>query len=140
MTQPLPPSLVRRMEDAWEEKFITASGPGGQNVNKVATAVQLRVSIYAMRLPPQVFKRLKDLAGNRLTSEGELLITSREHRTQDMNRAEAREKLFDLVQKAHLAPPKRAKTRLNRVGKTKRLAGKKARGDVKKMRGKVRMD
>jgi ribosome-associated protein len=122
------------------ESFITATGPGGQNVNKVATAVQLRVSVYALRLTPEVFHRLKTLAGSRMTAAGEIVLTARRFRTQEANRADARERLSELLREAQAIPEKRAKTRLNRVGKTERLAGKKLRGAVKAGRGKVRFD
>ena len=122
------------------EAFVTASGPGGQNVNKVATAVQLRLDIYALRLPVEVFKRLKELAGSRLTTKGELLLIAQRHRTQEANRQDARVRLAELLTEAFNLPEKRAKSRLNRVGKTKRLEGKKLRGSVKAGRGKVQLD
>lgn len=120
-----------------EESFVTASGPGGQNVNKVATAVQLRVNIYALGLTPKVFHRLKDLAGNRLNLAGEIVIDARNHRTQEANRRDARERLTALIEEALKEPKARAKTRVNRVGKVKRLAGKKAHGSKKALRGKI---
>jgi len=122
------------------EAFVTASGPGGQNVNKVATAVQLRLDIYALRLPVEVFKRLKQLAGSRITSKGELLLIAQRHRTQEANRQDARERLAELIEEAFNLPEKRAKSRLNRIGKTQRLEGKKKRGAVKAGRGKVQLD
>ena len=122
------------------ESFIAASGPGGQNVNKVATAVQLRLDVYALRLAPEVFRRLKELAGTRMTSKGELVIAARRFRTQEANRADARERLVELIEEAHKLPEKRAKSRLNRVGKESRLKGKKLRGSVKAGRGKVSFD
>ncbi len=122
------------------ESFIAASGPGGQNVNKVATAVQLRLSVYALRLPVEVFARFKQLAGSRMTAKGELLLTAQRFRTQEANRQDARDRLAELIEEAFKLPEKRAKTRLNRVGKTERLAGKKIRGAVKAGRSKVRLD
>ena len=122
------------------ESFITATGPGGQNVNKVATAVQLRVNVYALRLSPEVFARLKTLAGSRMTMAGEVVLTARRFRTQEANRADARERLTALLREASTLPEKRARSRLNRVGKVQRLAGKKIRGSVKAGRGKVQLD
>ena len=122
------------------ESFITASGPGGQNVNKVATAVQLRLDIYQLRLSPPVFHRLKELAGSRLTSRGELVLAARNFRTQEGNRADARERLAALLREAHNLPEQRAKSRLTRVGKGARLDSKKKRGTVKAARGKVSLD
>ena len=122
------------------ESFIAAAGPGGQNVNKVATAVQLRLDVYALRLAPAVFARFKTLAGSRMTSRGELVLTARRFRTQEANRSDARVRLTELIRDAHNLPEKRAKSRLNRVGKEQRLAGKKLRGTVKAARGKVQFD
>ena len=85
--------ILERALSLAEESFIAASGPGGQNVNKVATAVQLRVNIYALGLPPPIFHRLKELAGNRLNNTGDIVIDARNHRTQEANRREARERL-----------------------------------------------
>ena len=130
-------SLFDRAHALAEESFLAGSGPGGQNANKVATEVQLRVNVYALRLPPPVFARLREVAGSKLTASGDLLITARQHRTQDANRQAAREKLEEMLEAAHRAPKKRAKSRVNRVGKVKRLKSKKARGEVKAKRGKV---
>ncbi|MGV2494929.1 alternative ribosome rescue aminoacyl-tRNA hydrolase ArfB [Pelagerythrobacter aerophilus] len=132
-----PPSPVERALALAEESFIASSGPGGQNVNKVATAVQLRLDVFALRLPPPVFARLKTLAGSRMTARGEIVLTARTHRTQEANREEARSRLVELIEEAHKQPKKRAKSRVNRVGKVKRLKAKKSRGAVKANRGKV---
>ena len=131
---------IARAFSAASESFVTATGPGGQNVNKVATAVQLRVDVFALRLAPPVFQRLRDVAGSRMTARGELLLVARKYRTQEQNRADARERLAQLLREAHRLPEKRAKSRLNRVGKTQRLEGKKRRGAVKAGRGKVSFD
>ena len=120
-----------------EERFIAASGPGGQNVNKVATAVQLRLDVFALRLTPPAFNRLKSLAGTRMTAKGEIVLTARSFRTQEANREDARKRLAEMIEAALVEPKKRAKTRVNRVGKTQRLKSKKARGTVKANRGKV---
>jgi len=127
-------------EHALSERFIAASGPGGQNVNKVASAVQLRLDVFAIGLSPEVYQRLKMLAGRRLTSGGELVLTAQAHRTQDANRTAARERMVKLIEKAHDIPARRAKSRVNRIGKAKRLEGKKSRATVKKNRGPVRFD
>ena len=139
MTEDAAESIARAM-GLVQESFIAASGPGGQNVNKVATAVQLRLSVFALRLPPPVFLRLKELAGSRMTSGGEIVLTARRFRTQEANRADARDRLAELLTEAQTLPQKRAKSRLNRVGKTKRLEGKKIRGAVKAGRGRVTTD
>ena len=130
-------TLLDRAHALAEESFLAGSGPGGQNANKVATEVQLRVNVYALRLPPPVFARLRTLAGSKLTTAGDLLITARQHRTQEANRQLARERLEEMLKEAHRAPKKRAKSRVNRVGKTLRLKAKKVRSDVKAKRGKV---
>ena len=127
-------------EDALEERFLAATGPGGQNVNKVATAVQLRLDVFALRLHPDVYARLKALAGSRWTNDGEIVVTARAHRTQEANRAEARERLAELVGKAHIAPVKRKKTKPSKAAKAKRVDEKKGRSAVKAGRGKVRLD
>ena len=129
--------LLARAYRLASESFLAGSGPGGQNANKVATEVQLRVNIYALRLPPPMFARLRQIAGTKLTASGDLLITAREYRTQEANREEARRKLAQLLEEAHRQPKKRAKSRVNRVGKVQRLKTKKARGAVKANRGKV---
>ena len=129
--------MVARALELAEESFIAASGPGGQNVNKVATAVQLRLDVFALRLPPEVFHRLKALAGSRMTAKGEIVLTARKFRTQEANREDARGRLAELIEQALVEPKTRAKTRLNRIGKEQRLQSKKARGTVKANRGRV---
>lgn len=131
---------VARALSLVSESFIAASGPGGQNVNKVATAVQIRLDVYALRLPVPVFARFRQLAGSRMTAKGELLLTAQRFRTQEANRQDARDRMAELIEEAFNLPEKRAKSRLNRVGKTARLEGKKKRGAVKAGRGKVRLD
>jgi ribosome-associated protein len=106
----------------------------------VATAVQMRLDVFALRLLPQVYARLKALAGSRWTNEGEIVITAREHRSREANREEARVRLAELVGKAHEIPAKRVKTRPSRAAKEKRMVGKAVRSDVKRGRGKVRID
>jgi ribosome-associated protein len=129
-------AVIARAHALAEESFLAGSGPGGQNANKVATEVQLRVNVYALRLTPPVFARLRELAGSKLTMAGDLLITARTHRTQDANRQEARAKLAEILEAAHRQPKPRARTRVNRIGKVQRLKTKKARGEVKANRGK----
>ena len=129
--------VVARALALAEENFIAASGPGGQNVNKMATAVQLRLDVFALRLEPAVFHRLKTLAGSRMTAKSEIVIAARRFRTQEANRQDARERLAELLEQALVEPRKRARSRVNRVGKEQRIKSKKARGTVKANRGKV---
>jgi ribosome-associated protein len=129
--------LLARALALAEESFIAGTGPGGQNVNKVATAVQLRLDVFALRLEPAVFHRLKALAGSRMTAKGEIVLTARRFRTQEANREDARARLAELIEQALVEPKKRAKSRVNRVGKEQRIKSKKARGTVKATRGKV---
>jgi len=127
-------------EEALSEKFLAATGPGGQNVNKVATACQLRCDVYKLALSPEVFARLKIIAGSKLTTGGELIITARKYRSQEGNREDARARLAKMIAAAYVAPVKRRPTRPSRSAKGKRVDSKVQRGAVKRGRGKVSFD
>ena len=128
-------------ESEISESFIRASGPGGQNVNKVSSAVQLRFDVRASpSLPDDVAVRLMRLAGSRMTRDGVLVLTADRFRTQERNRADARERLAGLVDKASVAPVKRRPTKVPKGAKEKRLEGKAVRSGIKAGRGRVRED
>jgi ribosome-associated protein len=127
-------------EEALSESFLASTGPGGQNVNKVATAVQLRCDVFKLGLSPPVYARLKELAGSRMTGGGEIIITARSYRTQEQNRQDARARLAELVAKAHVRPEKRIKTKPSRAAKARRVDAKKGRSVVKQARARPKVD
>ena len=134
------PEDVHLPEDALSEKFLAATGPGGQNVNKVATACQLRADVFKLGLSADACERLKVIAGSRMTTGGELIITARRFRTQEANREDARRRLAEMIADAHLVQRKRKPTRPSKAAKARRVDEKKGRSAIKAARGRVRLD
>ena len=134
------PEDVHLPDEALSETFLAATGPGGQNVNKVATAGQLRVDLFRLGLHPDAYERLKRIAGSRITGAGELLITARRFRTQEANRADARRRLAEMIAQAHMVQAKRKPTRPSRTARAERVEKKRQRSAIKQTRGKVEFE
>ena len=129
-------SDIRLGDDEVVVRAVRASGPGGQHVNKVSTAIELRFDVRASpSLPERVRARLYELAGNRLTQDGMIVMVAQSHRSQEMNRSDALDRLLTLIREAARPPPPRKKTRPSYASKLKRLDGKTKRGGVKALRG-----
>ena len=132
--------MIEVPDDAIEERFLAATGPGGQNVNKVATACQLRVDVFRLGLSPETYRRLKLIAGSRLTASGTLVLTARRYRTQESNRQDARARLVEMLAEAEKREARRVKTKPSKAARARRVDEKKGRSAVKAGRGKVRLD
>lgn len=133
-------SNIQLSEDELEEQFIRASGPGGQNVNKVATAVQLRFNLRGSSLPADVIERATRLAGQKLTRDGVIVITAERYRSQERNRQDARDRLVDLLRRAATRPVKRRPTRPSKGAVKRRLEAKSRRAGIKRLRRSSRDD
>jgi ribosome-associated protein len=127
-------------ENVIQETFLASTGPGGQNVNKVAAACQLRVDVFALGLAPYAFRRLKELAGSKLTAGGELIVTARSHRSQEANREDARRRVTALIEKAHIRAARRIATKPSKAAKRRRVDTKKGRSAIKQNRSKPGLD
>jgi ribosome-associated protein len=136
----MPPEPPPLPEWAIEERFLAATGPGGQNVNKVAVACQLRLDAPALGLAPEVFARLARLAGSRMSSDGAITVTARRFRTREANRVDARERLAALVAEARIAPNRRRPTRPSKAAKARRTDSKAIRGAIKRRRARPEID
>lgn len=128
--------IIAIEESSLQEEFVRSSGPGGQNVNKVSSAVVLRFQLEGSGLPPDVILRVKRLAGKKLTASGDILIKSQEHRTQEQNRVAARERLLEMLREAAVPPVVRRPTRPTRASRLRTLDAKKHRGLLKQARSK----